>query len=298
VILDKINSILDKINSLSWIAYLAITTMVTLVSTSGGTSVALADSAAQKRVVIDADQSYGSAVRFLLTTSQLNEGTVSLKLEQCENLTSSQPTPVEFVILKPYNRFEFFRLTQKTEGAFNFKWSFHYKVGMPSKLPTVDYIYTLPYSPSEHHLVTQSYFGEHSHFKGSETEYAVDFAMPEGTVVKAARPGQVVEYRDDSNVGGDSPNFKDDANEVVIKHGDGTYGAYVHLKQGGVLVKLGQQVSVGTPIALSGNTGWSTRPHLHFGIFRVNSGTSITSLPFKMRTDSGVMERLFAGQVY
>jgi murein DD-endopeptidase MepM/ murein hydrolase activator NlpD len=290
--------ILDNRNYRLWIACLTTIAMLTLVSTFGGTSVAFAESAEPKRVLVDVDQSTPSTIRFLITTSQLQEGTVSLKLDESENLTSSSPVPLEFKILKPYTKFEVLRLTQKAPGTFHFKWSFHYRVGVPTTFPASDYIYALPYSSSEHYPVTQSYLGTYSHYQGSDAEYAVDFAMPEGTTVRAARSGQVIEYRDDSNVGGDSRDFEHDANEVVISHGDGTYANYVHLKEHGVLVKLGQKVSVGTPIGLSGNTGWSSRPHLHFGIFRVNSGTSITSLPFKMRTDSGVWEKLIEGQTY
>jgi murein DD-endopeptidase MepM/ murein hydrolase activator NlpD len=282
-----------------WIASFATIAMLTLVSTSGGTSVAFADSAEGKRVIIDVDQSTPSTIRFLVTTYQLQEGTVSFKLDEQENLTSTPPAPLEFMILKPYSKFEFLRLAQTAPGSFHFKWSFHYKIGVPTAFPHAnEYVYALPYASSEHYPVTQSYFGSYSHNKGSDNEYAVDFAMPEGTTVRAARAGQVIEYRDDSSVGGNSKSFENEANDVVISHGDGTYANYIHLKQHGVLVKLGQRVACGTPIGLSGNTGWSSQPHLHFGIFRVNSGTSITSLPFKMCTDSGVWEKLIEGQTY
>ena len=291
--------ILENINYCLRIACLATTiAMLTLVSTSGGTSVAFAEPPDPKHVIIDVDQSTPGTIRFFVTTAQLQEGTVNFKLDESENLTSTPPVPLEFMILKPYNKFEFLQLTQTAPGNFHFKWSYHYKVGVPTSLPASDYIYALPYASSEHYPVTQGYFGSYSHNRGTESEYAVDFAMPEGTTVRAARAGQVVEYRDDSNAGGDSKSFEKDANEIVISHGDGTYATYVHLKQHGVLVKLGQKVTVGTPIGLSGNTGWSTRPHLHFGTFRVNSGTSTTSLPFKMRTESGVLEKLIEGQTY
>ncbi len=161
----------------------------------------------------------------------------------------------------------------------------------------MDYVYSLPYS-GERHTVTQSYLGAHSHFLGSETEYAVDIEMPEGTSVQAARPGVVIAYRDDSNKGGNSKEFIDDANEVVIKHDDGTYASYVHLKYKGVLVKLGQHVAEHAPIGLSGSTGWSTRPHLHFGIYRVLSGEKLLSLPFRMQTSRGVLKQLETGQSY
>ena len=281
-----------------WIAYLATIAMLTLVSTSGGTSVSFAESAEVKHVTIDVDQTVPATIHILVTTDHLQEGTVSFTLDERENLTSVPPVPLEFMILKPYTKFEFLRLTRTAPGSFHYKYSFHYRAGVPSSLIPLDYVYALPYSASEHHQVSQSYFGTYSHLKGSDTEYAVDFLMPEGTIVRACRAGQVIEYRDDSNSGGDSKDFEHDANFLVISHGDGTYSNYYHLKQHGMLVKLGDKVSVGTPIGYSGNTGWSSRPHLHFGVFRVNSGTSITSMPFKMRTETGVWEKLEEGKTY
>ncbi len=102
---------------------------------------------------------------------------------------------------------------------------------------------------------------------GNHIQYAVDFSMPEGTTVCAARDGVVVDLMESSEVGGPDRNYKDDANFVSIAHDDGTIGEYVHLKRDGVLVEIGDKVKAGQPIALSGNTGYSTAPHLHFGVY-------------------------------
>ncbi|MER5770176.1 M23 family metallopeptidase [Streptomyces sp. NPDC001985] len=86
-----------------------------------------------------------------------------------------------------------------------------------------------------------------------------DFAVPTGTSVKSVGPGTVVKAG--PNGAGDGPAY---GNAVVIKHDSNTYSQYAHLSR--VDVKIGQQVSGGQQIALSGNTGNSSGPHLHFEI--------------------------------
>ncbi|RPF41239.1 murein DD-endopeptidase MepM/ murein hydrolase activator NlpD [Streptomyces sp. Ag109_G2-6] len=86
-----------------------------------------------------------------------------------------------------------------------------------------------------------------------------DFAVPVGTPVHAASAGTVVKAG--PNGGGDGPAY---GNAIVIKHADNTYSQYAHLSK--ILVTIGQKVSVDQKIALSGNTGNSSGPHLHFEI--------------------------------
>ncbi|MEV4439818.1 M23 family metallopeptidase [Streptomyces sp. NPDC049577] len=86
-----------------------------------------------------------------------------------------------------------------------------------------------------------------------------DLVVNTGTSVKATHAGTVVKAG--PNGGGDGPAY---GNAVVIKHSDGTYSQYAHLSQ--VKVSVGQQVGTGQQIALSGSTGNSSGPHLHFEI--------------------------------
>ncbi|TLQ44461.1 M23 family metallopeptidase [Streptomyces marianii] len=86
-----------------------------------------------------------------------------------------------------------------------------------------------------------------------------DFAVPVGTPVKAASGGVVVKAG--PNGGGDGPAY---GNAIVIKHGNGKYSQYAHLSK--INVHVGQSVNAGKLIALSGNTGNSSGPHLHFEI--------------------------------
>lgn len=98
--------------------------------------------------------------------------------------------------------------------------------------------------------------------------YAWDFCMPVGTPVLAARGGTVIAVRQNSNIGGWGAKFADDANYVVIDHGDGSSGLYMHLMLNGARVKVGDKVQTGQLIAYSGNTGWTSAPHLHFMVMK------------------------------
>ena len=100
-----------------------------------------------------------------------------------------------------------------------------------------------------------------SHQAGGTRQHAYDFEMPIGTVIVAARAGQVSAVRQ-SNM--DSTRIPGEENFVIITHDDGTHGRYFHITQNGSMVAVGQMVGQGDPIALSGDTGESYGPHLHF----------------------------------
>jgi murein DD-endopeptidase MepM/ murein hydrolase activator NlpD len=106
------------------------------------------------------------------------------------------------------------------------------------------------------------------------THSGQDFAVASGTKVLAAHGGTVVKAG--GNGAGDGPAY---GNAVVIKHGNGTYSQYAHLSR--IDVNVGQVVKTGQRIALSGNTGNSSGPHLHFEIrTTANYGTAIDPVAF------------------
>ncbi|MEU8435323.1 M23 family metallopeptidase [Streptomyces sp. NPDC029216] len=101
-----------------------------------------------------------------------------------------------------------------------------------------------------------------------------DFAVPVGTPVHAASAGTVVKAG--PNGGGDGPAY---GNAIVIKHANNTYSQYAHLSK--IQVRIGQKVTVDQQIALSGNTGNSSGPHLHFEIRTTpNYGSAINPVAF------------------
>ncbi|PWN72050.1 M23 family peptidase [Chryseobacterium phosphatilyticum] len=123
-----------------------------------------------------------------------------------------------------------------------------------------DYQYDLPFKKGKSFNIYQGYNGGFSH----QNENSLDFTMPEGTEVVAAREGLVTDVVATNNRGCPTRACVNMANYITILHPDGTFAQYYHLKQNGVKVHIGDQVKKGDVIGLSGNTGWSKGPHLHF----------------------------------
>ena len=164
----------------------------------------------------------------------------------------------------------------------DFKYTDSYTIGSTTAVHDDTYVYSLPYAAGQEFRVSQGYHGSFSHT--GPDEYAIDWKMPPGTQVHAAREGVVVQSKDDSNVGGPNRKFESCANCVLIQHSDGTIGIYAHLFKGGNRVKVGDKVNVGDWIALSGNTGYTSGPHLHFSVFKTRSGKERESIPVRFQT--------------
>ena len=137
--------------------------------------------------------------------------------------------------------------------------------------------------------VDQGFDGQFSHV-GAENRYALDFAAEIGTPVMAARGGTVMQVESDfAQAGLSEEEYGGRANFVRILHDDGTMALYAHLQADGALVRVGQQVRQGQQIGLSGNTGFTSGPHLHFAV-QVNRGMRLESIPFRMRGPEGVLQ--------
>lgn len=128
---------------------------------------------------------------------------------------------------------------------------------------TDSYIYNLPFEKGTKHKVVQGYGGLFSH----KNTAAIDFEMPVGTPVLAAREGVMYAYKDSYDEGGPFSKYKGKANFIMIQHSDGSFGCYWHLKKDGVITKTGK-VKKGQQIGISGATGFVFRPHLHFSVKR------------------------------
>lgn len=96
--------------------------------------------------------------------------------------------------------------------------------------------------------------------------HCIDFALPIGTPVLAARSGVVIEARGRFTKAYSNPQYAHRCNRVIISHDDGEQTIYVHLLWRSVCVRIGERVKRGEQIALSGQTGYATYPHLHFGV--------------------------------
>ncbi|HTJ41089.1 MAG TPA: M23 family metallopeptidase [Kofleriaceae bacterium] len=182
----------------------------------------------------------------------------------------------------------------------NLRWRedsrFAARLGAPGAQPA-PYAYGLPFPAGETHTLIQGFDGAFSH--QGDSEYAIDFEMPEGTIVRAARDGVVVASNDGATGHGTTPEWKDmaRANWVFVQHDDGTLGAYWHLAPGGVTAAIGQRVLRGDPIARSGFTGYAAVPHLHFEVMSAMSGAHARSFPFRLHVENAD-EAPVAGKAY
>lgn len=148
-----------------------------------------------------------------------------------------------------------------------------------------DVAYQLPFDGARIQ-VSQAPQGRFSH-RDPENRDAIDFALPEGTPVLAARAGTVMQVQ--AGFQGNGQDREHDlgrANLVRVLHEDGSMAVYAHLKHNGALVRQGQQVQAGQRIGLSGNTGFSAAPHLHFAV-QVNAGMRLRSIPARIVSPQG-----------
>ncbi len=146
------------------------------------------------------------------------------------------------------------------------------------------YVYALPYENKTTHLLIQGYF---SHFSHKERA-ALDFKMKRGTKILAARDGVVVRVKEDGNKGGLNRKYRPYGNNIVIQHADGSRAGYWHLQYNGSLVNVGDSVKKGQVIALSGKTGYTALPHLHFLVWTFNSHGDWQQIPTRFQTSKGI----------
>ena len=211
---------------------------------------------------------------------------VELKFEQAVNVLSEPILPARFVV------------PSQTEeallgiGALNQRKGFNYRLtmssvpGQPMATPVSGLIILPPFPADQAYPISQGFNGETTHTTPDST-YAVDIVMPVGTPIHAVRKGRVMDIEEDFNKGGtDFEKFADKANHVRILHEDGTMALYAHLDLASVNVRLGARVRAGQKIARSGNTGFSSGPHLHFAI-QQNVGMKLVSIPFQFRAPDG-----------
>ncbi len=207
---------------------------------------------------------------------------LSATFPQLRNLTSSQPLPHQQIIPPTSSDVYLLSLTiQDAKKGYGYKLSYAHAYGNPENVQPDDYLYYFPFAHGTKHKISQGFLGTFSH--QNENSYAVDFNFDVGTEIYAARPGTVVEVKKDSNIGGRDVRYASFTNFILIVHSDGTFGNYVHLQYNGSFVVPGDTVEVGQLIGLSGNTGISTGPHLHFDVRVPTLNGKMQSIPIAFR---------------
>jgi murein DD-endopeptidase MepM/ murein hydrolase activator NlpD len=237
----------------------------------------------------------GDVTRLLMQNSETTDMTATLEVAAV-NMKASVPLPVTITI--PAGRtVEVLTLTPASAGVdWSFRYTNHFTVGRCNVKHDDSYLYWLPYAAGTTFKVTQGYRGTFSHT--GPDEFAIDWKMPEGTPVLAARDGTVVLAKDDSERGGAHRKFEDGANMVTVQHEDGTMAHYCHLAPRSAKVRVGDKVRAGDRLAASGNTGFTSGPHLHFAVFKARDGHGRETIPVKFRTATSSGVTLVAGQRY
>jgi len=262
---------------------------------SSATHGSASEVAAEASAVIVTARREGDVTHFYVENKEFSEITMTFEMA-LQNMKGDVSFPYT-TVFPPRQALEAFALSPTSPGA---KWQYaytnYYKLGSNCAKHDDSYVYQLPYAPGDKYKVTQGYNGKFSH-KGSN-QYAIDWQMAEGTMIYAARGGVVVRVKDNSDKGGASIDLDRYNNYVLIRHADGTLGHYCHLQRGGVLVKVGQSIAAGDAIAHSGNTGFSSGPHLHFCVFKTKDGRERISIPVKFKTATETAITLAGGRSY
>ena len=212
--------------------------------------------------------------------------TIEFKATTLINLSSSKPLPfvgsfpaqsrtkiLNFAVQDPQQQIQFQTFFNATVGRINAQYD-------------NAYLYALPYARGESYRLTQGFNGGHTH--KDQSAYALDFKMDEGTRIHAMREGIVVALEEKQTEHGNSPAFAEKSNHIIIQHDDGTMAMYGHLQPNGVKVRLGQKVYKHAFIGLSGNTGYSSGPHLHVHISALKDlKAGPVSVPFRFLAQRG-----------
>lgn len=145
----------------------------------------------------------------------------------------------------------------------------------PDLAPIPEAGFVLPFPVGRAYYCSQGFNSDFSHH--GSFRYSVDFIMPVGSVITASRAGQVVHTNASFS---DNDHAIGHENVIIIRHADSTFARYVHLTQKGVLVSINEWVQPGDTIGLSGNSGQSRYPHLHFDVTQSFSERSDQTIPF------------------
>ncbi len=189
-------------------------------------------------------------------------------------------------VLQPQSDTTLISLGMTADGAApRLAYRYDYLVGDPEAVHRPDRPYRVPVALSSNYPITQAYPDAITHVT-PDSHHAIDIAMPIGTDIFASRGGVVFDVKSKNFRSGLDPDrYLAAANLIRILHDDGTYALYAHLNWDSIRVRPGERVARGQFIAESGNTGFSSGPHLHFAVLK-NTGMQVESLPVEFAGSS------------
>lgn len=192
---------------------------------------------------------------------------VHVLLTEANNIVSNRHWPATAVV-PPHQSLTLGRLFSANPAvSARFGLSYRIQFGDVGAVHDPHALYRLPFENGRTFLVSQAHGGIMTTHTTADSIHAVDIAMPEGTPVLAARAGVVIDIENFHVRGGREADLLDKANSVTVLHEDGSMARYVHLNTG-QYTWVGQAVEAGAHIGYSGNTGYSSGPHLHFVVQR------------------------------
>ncbi len=211
---------------------------------------------------------------------------LEIRVSDAENIEADPQLPVR-VVLPGQKESHVVSLKAADPGrSYQYRLAYSLVPGRPVQSLPANKDFYPPFPAGMEFPVSQGLDDDTTH-KTPDNRYAVDITMPIGTPVLAARGGVVMEMEDGFHGDGkQQQRYMNRANFIRILHDDDTMAVYAHLQPDSARVYPGARVPAGTWIANSGNTGFSSGPHLHF-VVQLNVGMAIESLPFSFRRRNG-----------
>ncbi|MFY0592435.1 M23 family metallopeptidase [Roseivirga sp.] len=206
-------------------------------------------------------RSKGDTMKLYISNPKPYAQTVSLKLAYSKMKLDGELK--EFIVVPPNtDNFVAAKFFMEDIAASKLNWAgSQYFMGDIYAKHDDEYVYSLPYRKGDSYKIITPNNAEN---------YFLLIGMSEGTPIRAARDGEVLLVRSDSETGCAVVDCAKFANYIIIRHSDGTMALYSHLRKNGVDVKVGDLVKAGDYIGSSGNTGWSKSPRLRFEVFKGN----------------------------
>jgi murein DD-endopeptidase MepM/ murein hydrolase activator NlpD len=212
------------------------------------------------------------------------------------NMRSDVPLPLT-VVVSDTSRVRLLSFARiDPSGPHDYHYTFWTRYGSRDARHDDAYLYRLPYADGASWLVSQGFNGSFSHQDNGG--FKIDFAMPEGTPIHTARDGMVVGVQMSGILRSDDRQYIAEGNAVYVQHDDGTVATYVHFAFGSIFAQEGRRVMRGDVLGLSGNTGFSSGPHLHFEVGYPTDGKTWQTVPVRFSSGAGVVASPLKGERY